>query len=951
MGNVAAGGLKIFTGAIATASTGVAALGTAAIKSYADYEQLIGGAELMFGDAFDFIADKAENAYSTVQMSQNEYLQQVNGFATGLKTALGGNAQAAAELADKIITAEADIVAATGNSAENVQNAFNGIMKSNYTMLDNLLIGISPTKEGMQEVIDKVNEWNAAQGKATAYTIDNVADCQSAVIDYIDMVGMSGYASAEASKTISGSVASMKASWSNLLTGIADDSQNFDALVNNFVESVGITAGNLLPRIETVIVGASQLIESLLPVVVARIPEIINNVIPDLLQSGANVIKSLVEGIRINIGVISSSTTELTLAFGQAFTELSIVFIQFGMELLSNLMVGIIQNLPALMENFATMFSDINEILCDWLPDLIKMGIEIVAQLVTGIAQALPELSTSLVSMMRDLIGIILDELGEVCPAINPITDALQFLIDNFDAVLAVIVPLTSAFAAWKAVLAVSSLIDAVKKALNGMTIAQYAAKKAQDLLNTSMLANPITLIVMAIAALVAAFIYLWNNCEAFREFWINLWENIKETFKNVVDAIVGFFTETIPAAFNGFIDFIKNNWESLLALLNPATMLAGIFGLVYENCEGFRAFVDEFVQSIKEFFENAWNSIVEFFTVGIPEFISDIGTWFSELPELIAYWLGYAIGSVIKWGLDLGEWIATNVPIFIDTIVTFFSELPGKIEEFFDQIIAKAIVWGVNMALKAAETGSKFVNNIIEFFRTLPQKISDFLENIIKKATKFAVDMAEKARKAGKDFYEKTIEKIKELPGKIAEYVGNIITKATEFVSNFGAKAKEAGKNFFDNILNELKSLPDKMVEVGANIISGIWDGISSGWDWLLSKIGELANSLIQGAKDALGIHSPSREFALVGKMCVAGFDEGIEDLMNPDSMVKNVNASLSVMKANVNGAMAGWAGEGQGGFVQNNYIYQKISTPDELARTLRIESKYGLMEGVPIG
>ena len=189
----------------------VADVGKAAYTSYARYEQLAGGAQLMFGDAYDFVAEKARNAYKTVQMSQNDYLQQVNGFATGLKTALGGNVQAAAELADKVITAEADVVAATGNSQEAVQNAFNGIMKSNYTMLDNLQLGIAPTKEGFQQLIDKVNEWNAENGEATSYTIDNLADCQAALVDYIEMQGLAGYAANEAAGTIEGSTASMKA--------------------------------------------------------------------------------------------------------------------------------------------------------------------------------------------------------------------------------------------------------------------------------------------------------------------------------------------------------------------------------------------------------------------------------------------------------------------------------------------------------------------------------------------------------------------------------------------------------------------------------------------------------------------------------------------------------------------------------------------------------------------
>ena len=204
LGNGLKTAAQVGAAAITAAATAATALGTAAIKSYAEYEQLVGGAKLMFGEAYDFIANKAQNAFATVQMSQNDYLQQVNGFATGLKTALKGNEKAAAELADRIITAEADVVAATGASQEAVQNAFNGIMKSNYTMLDNLQIGIKPTKEGFQEVIDKVNEWNAANGEATNYQIDNLADAQAALVDYIEMVGMAGYANREAADTIQG---------------------------------------------------------------------------------------------------------------------------------------------------------------------------------------------------------------------------------------------------------------------------------------------------------------------------------------------------------------------------------------------------------------------------------------------------------------------------------------------------------------------------------------------------------------------------------------------------------------------------------------------------------------------------------------------------------------------------------------------------------------------------
>ncbi len=219
-------------------SSAVLDIGKSAYTSYGEYEQLVGGSQLMFGDAYDIVAENAKNAYKTVQLSQSEYLQQANGFATGLKTAMHGNSRAAAELADKIITAEADVIAATGNSQEAVQNAFNGIMRNEFMMLDNLKLGITPTKEGFQSLIDKVNDWNAQNGRMTQYTIDNLADCQKALVDYVEMQGLSGQASREASGTVEGSTASMKAAWENLVTGLGDSNADVEELTRDFIDSV-----------------------------------------------------------------------------------------------------------------------------------------------------------------------------------------------------------------------------------------------------------------------------------------------------------------------------------------------------------------------------------------------------------------------------------------------------------------------------------------------------------------------------------------------------------------------------------------------------------------------------------------------------------------------------------------------------------------------------------------
>ena len=332
---------KVGAAAIAAAGAAVVAIGKQSIEQYSEYEQLVGGAELMFGDAYDFVAEKAKNAYSTVQMSQNDYLRQVNGFATGLKTALGGNAQAAAELADKIVNAEADVVAATGASQEMVQNAFNGIMRSNYVMLDNLQLGITPTKEGFQEVIDKVNEWNAANGKATNYVIDNLADAQSALVDYIEMQGLQGYAANEAADTIQGSIASMKAAYDNFITGLGDKNADMAELITNLLGSTVTVAENLLPVVERVL-------ENIGVVVQEKGPEMIEKFV------------------------------------GYAVEKLPQV-IELGMKMVIALVKGLAQNLPQLVTGVLNMAATIIKTLVDSIPDVIEVGKDIVRGVWEGI--------------------------------------------------------------------------------------------------------------------------------------------------------------------------------------------------------------------------------------------------------------------------------------------------------------------------------------------------------------------------------------------------------------------------------------------------------------------------------------------------------------------------------------------------------------------------------------
>lgn len=432
--------------ASAAASAAVGALAKEAIASFGDYEQLAGGAQLMFGEAYDYIAEKAKTAFKDVQMSQNDYLEQVNGFAIGLKTAMDGDELGAAKLADRIVAAEADIVAATGNTAENVQNAFNGIMKNNYTMLDNLQIGITPTKEGFQELIDKVNAYKEAQGDATRYTIDNLADCQNALVDYIEMQGLAGYAQAEGADTLQGSMASMTAAWQNMLTGMADPTQDFDELISALIDSVLNFSNNLMPRIMAVLpqmaTGIAELAEGILPL----IPQTLEDMLPDVI-SGANnliaalldtlssiadtaipivtdnadeIIDTLLSGLISALPKVAGSAADLCTALITAILSNADIITQGAVDIITALAKGISDNLDTLIPAVVNAVLTITETLINNTDKLISAAEDIIIGLADGLINSLPillakapqilmELNTALVSAIPDIIEFALD--------------------------------------------------------------------------------------------------------------------------------------------------------------------------------------------------------------------------------------------------------------------------------------------------------------------------------------------------------------------------------------------------------------------------------------------------------------------------------------------------------------------------------------------------------------
>lgn len=360
---------------------------TNAVKSYAEYEQLVGGVETLFKDSNDVVMKYAANAYKTAGLSANAYMETVTSFSASLLQGLGGDTEEAAKIADLAITDMADNANKMGTDIRSIQDAYQGFAKQNYTMLDNLKLGYGGTQS---EMIRLINDSGILGEKISS--LDNVSFDQ--MIEAIHVVqtnmGITGTTAKESSSTISGSVNAAKSAWENLVIGIADDNQDFENLVNDFVESVGVAAENIIPRVEIAINGTGQLIESLLPIIVDRIPEIVNNILPELIQSGINMVFALLEGVQQNFSQVTNGAMMIINQFVETLSQMLPMIVEMGLQLIVQLALGIAQALPELVPEVINVVLQIADTLINNIDLLIEAALQLIIGLAEGLINALP---------------------------------------------------------------------------------------------------------------------------------------------------------------------------------------------------------------------------------------------------------------------------------------------------------------------------------------------------------------------------------------------------------------------------------------------------------------------------------------------------------------------------------------------------------------------------------
>lgn len=297
---------KIATTGFIAASGAVIAFTKKAVDAYGEYEQLAGGVETLFKDASDAVIENANKAYATAQLSANQYLDTVTSFSSSLIQSLGGDTKAAASKADVAIRDMSDNANKMGTSIVNIQNAYQGFAKQNYTMLDNLKLGYGGTQEEMKRLLA-----DAEKISGIHYEFGNFADMVDAIHVIQVEMGIAGSSFEEATGTIQGSINMLKASWENFVTGLGDPNADVSALADNLMASLEAVADNLGPVVERIFTSFSNVMTMKGPEMLSRLVQLINSMAPGLISATVTLLLAIAQALVDNIDLLTDGVIQL----------------------------------------------------------------------------------------------------------------------------------------------------------------------------------------------------------------------------------------------------------------------------------------------------------------------------------------------------------------------------------------------------------------------------------------------------------------------------------------------------------------------------------------------------------------------------------------------------------------------------------------------------------------
>lgn len=827
IGSAVSTAVKASAAAVGAASAGVAALGTACINAYADYEQLVGGVETLFKDSADTIQTYADNAYKTAGLSANEYMETVTSFSASLLQSLDGDTEKAAAAADLAITDMADNANKMGTAMESIQNAYQGFAKQNYTMLDNLKLGYGGTKEEMQRLLADAEKLSGVK-----YDLSSYADIVEAIHVIQTEMGITGTTAKEASTTIQGSVAGMKAAWANLMVGMADDTQDFDLLLSNFIESIGTVADNLLPRIGVVIEGMGKLVAGLAPEIASALPTLTNELLPNLVELGVQSISALVQGIQENGDSLAAGALSIVGTLAEGIAELLPMVADTAASLAVSLADGLTESLPNIIPIAIETISTLVENLTENANTVIDAGIQIILALGEGLIAALPQLIETVPQIVINIANVINDNAPKlVDTALYLITrlavglvQAIPTLVVNIPKIIEAIV---AAFMAFQWLNLGKQLIEGVangvKKAGESMaTAAKNAFSKFKSKITGSEVAT-----------------------------------ELKSIGKYIIDGIVGGIKNSLSNIANiaGKIkDTLLSKLKGLFKIASPSKLMKEEVGTYIG--EGIAVGIEESGQMAVDAAEDVADKIADTLTQKRDSLQSKLADY-GELFERVKTEDGKELFQLGNLKDDIKQ-------------LEKYGDAIEKLKEkgISDSLMGEIAGMGVGDALD-------YMNKLLSMSDT---KLDEYVSLFEQKQ--------QMAQAAASRFYGIGAEVSESMQAVSAEGVSEGIAEQQPLVAEQAKQLTETAKEEIAGYQTDFKA-------VGESLMEGVAKGVRDGQSGVVNAVAKALQAAVRAAKKEMDINSPSRVMAKIGDYMAQGVGVGWSDRM--DSVSDTISGSLS--------------------------------------------------------